>query len=403
MTRKLFTLLICLFTIFFISSCVVNEENEETTASFSSHIGSIEEVGEDLKCLLVLEPLQGTFKENVKNNEIYFEADFKNATNIEIITSTTTKIELYFTIPSNVENAIEFVAEGTVKLGDGVLLDMEGKKVGEFATIKTYNHPLANLQAGNVYASERFKIQLNHEGVYVAKFYVTWTEIIDWNIYKAPYDRPEMYEEFLELDIKEKFNYANPITREKSWEQNGKKKTAGFYDEINLINTNGRGFFDVKIRAEVSTGLIWDPWHIIYDNYATKNTIELSVGGTTLKTKYELDDYDTRYEPYFIDEVINILEFNSYLTDEGKILCNVILGVKDDDCYYAGDVSIKLSGVVEKLFVVNVGESSKTLSFQFEVESNVWDENGNILNIFINEGLHPILHPRSKDLTVVVK
>lgn len=388
---------------FFVSSCIADEENKETTASFSSHIGSIEEVGEDLKCLLVLEPLQGTFKENVNNNEIYFESDFKDATNVEIVTSTTTKIELYFTIPCDVENAIEFVAEGTVKLGNGVLLDMEGKEVGEFATLQTYKHPLANLQAGSIYASERFTIKLNHKGAYVAKFYITWTEITDWSDFKAPYDRIEMLEEFLELDINEKLKYAKPCIENKSWYGNGDGKTAGFKEEINLTNLNGNGYYNLRVRAEVKTGLLWDPWHVICDDYATKNTIYFTVGGTTLNTNYDFDEVENSFNLSYTDEIINLLEFKSELTEEGKVLCSAVLGLKNDRYSYTGDVSIKLSGVIDELFIVNVGKKSETVAFQFEVESEKWDENGNVLNIVVNEGLSESLNMAYRNLTVVVK
>lgn len=408
LTKNFLIVLICLVSLFFVTSCVIeddnNEENNiETTASFSSYIGSIEEVEDKFKCLLVLEPLQGTFKENVKNNEIYFEEGLKDVSNVEIVTSSKEKIELYFDIARIVEDAIEFEVEGTVKLGEGVLLDLEGKQVGEVATVQVYKNPLATIQYGSIYYFDQLKINLNHEGVYIARFYITWTEITGWRNLQSPYDRDEMRDEFNELDVKEKLKYATPYTKEKSWDQNGQIKTRGYSREINFSNTEGNGYYNVKIRAEVKTGLVWDPWHVICNDYISENTAELTVRGTTLNTKYMLVQYHLPYNLPYIDEVINLAEFKKETTEEGKILCSLTLGTKDNTYYYEGDVSIKLSGIIDDVFIVNVGNSSKTVSFQFEVEQEKWDENGNILNIFINSGLSGKLGDAYKDLTVLLK
>ena len=54
----------------------------------------------------------------MKNNEIYFEEGLKDVSNVEIVTNSKEKIELYFDIACTVEDVIEFEVEGTVKLGD---------------------------------------------------------------------------------------------------------------------------------------------------------------------------------------------------------------------------------------------------------------------------------------------
>ena len=113
MTKRIIAVFVCFFSLF-LNNSWEKEKDHHVISNFTSYIGSIEEVGDNFKCLLVLEPLEGYFKENVNNNEIYFEAGFKDVSNIEIISNTKDKIELYFTIVRNVEDSIDFNVEGIV-------------------------------------------------------------------------------------------------------------------------------------------------------------------------------------------------------------------------------------------------------------------------------------------------
>lgn len=401
MTKRIIAVFVCLFSLFLITSCE-KEKDHDVISNFTSYIGSIEEVGDNFKCLLVLEPLEGYFKENVNNNEIYFEAGFKDVSNIEIISNTKDKIELYFTIVRNVEDSIDFNVEGIVKLGDGVLLDINGDKVGEVAIVQTYVHPASKIQSSKIHEFDQLQITLNHRGAYVAEYYVTWTEVTGWKDFIAPYDRYEMYKEFLEMNYEEKLKYATPVLEEKSWELNGKNVTAGFKHEILIKPASGCSAYNVRITARAKTGLIWNPWNVVCDQHITNNTVSLTIGGTTLNPNYDLDQKNYRYDDLYIDEVIDLIEFNS-VTDEGKVRCSAVLGFKRDDLYFSGEVNIKLSDVSKELIIVNLDERSRTVSFEFEVDQSKWNENGNVLGIFILSGISESFDDPYRELTVFVK
>lgn len=102
------------------------------------------------------------------------------------------------------------------------------------------------------------ELTLRHRGAYIAKFFVNWEEI--------SYDEN-----------------GNEIRTKKSWEDNGKPRTAGFTVTIPLKG-NVR---NLDVKAIEKTGLVWEPWRTVYNKQdlplARKRTI--SIWGTTLNPK----------------------------------------------------------------------------------------------------------------------
>ena len=106
-------------------------------------------------------------------------------------------------------------------------------------------------------------ILLEHDGHYVAQFIISWDEIT--------YDEN-----------------GTEIIKRIDWGQNYNNKTRGYKTTISL-NGNCR---NIRIKAEVSTGLLWDPWQTIFEksNIALSPNIKLKFKGTTLNTSYEFDE-----------------------------------------------------------------------------------------------------------------
>jgi len=106
-------------------------------------------------------------------------------------------------------------------------------------------------------------IYLEHDGVYVAQFIISWDEI--------SYDEKG-------IEIIKRIN----------WDQNHKNKTRGYKTTIPL-EANCR---NISIKAEVKTGLVWDPWQTIFEkhNIALSPKIKLKIRGTTLNTSFTFDE-----------------------------------------------------------------------------------------------------------------
>ena len=106
-------------------------------------------------------------------------------------------------------------------------------------------------------------IHLEHDGHYVAQFIISWDEIT--------YDAN-----------------GTEIIKRIDWGQNYNNKTRGYKTTISL-NGNCR---NISIKAEVSTGLVWDPWQTIFEkrNIALSPKIKLKVKGTSLNTSYEFNE-----------------------------------------------------------------------------------------------------------------
>ncbi len=107
------------------------------------------------------------------------------------------------------------------------------------------------------------KIKLAHWGAYIARFTVEW-------------DLIKNYDE-----------KGNEILEHQCWSDNGKHKTAGFQTIISLT-ANAK---NIKVKAEGSTGLVWDRWHTPVNTppmpLIPQRTI--TIDGTTLYQTGEVD------------------------------------------------------------------------------------------------------------------
>jgi len=99
------------------------------------------------------------------------------------------------------------------------------------------------------------KISLDHHGAYVAQFFVSWDEF--------SYDQ-----------------YGKEVLTHKTWEGNNQNKTA-HYSTIIPLPPNAK---NIRVFAKECTGLAWDWWRTIIDEYDVplSNEIKVSIGGTTL-------------------------------------------------------------------------------------------------------------------------
>ncbi|WP_088073022.1 thiol-activated cytolysin family protein [Gottfriedia luciferensis] len=99
------------------------------------------------------------------------------------------------------------------------------------------------------------KISLDHRGAYVAQFVISWDEF--------SYDQS-----------------GKEVLTHKTWVGNYQNKTA-HYSSIIPLPPNAK---NIRITARECTGLVWDWWRTIIDEYNVplSNDIKVSIGGTTL-------------------------------------------------------------------------------------------------------------------------
>ncbi|WP_420826782.1 thiol-activated cytolysin family protein [Chengkuizengella sediminis] len=102
------------------------------------------------------------------------------------------------------------------------------------------------------------KISLEHTGAYIARFEVSWDEI--------------------SYDIN-----GNEVLTHKTWEGNNKNRTAR-YSTVIPLPSNSK---NIRIKAEEHTGLIWEGWRTVIDEYNVPlfNEIKVSIWSTTLHPK----------------------------------------------------------------------------------------------------------------------
>ncbi len=123
--------------------------------------------------------------------------------------------------------------------------DLKTRTISEMKTTTTYIETIRKV------LSDR-KITLRHVGAFVAKFYVKW---------------------------KEKDAKGGMVP--KSYASG--KKTAGYRHEI-VFPGDAQ---DIRVEAQVATGLIWDPWHHHHKNYPTLDGDKLlRLSGTTLDSSF---------------------------------------------------------------------------------------------------------------------
>ena len=275
-TTKILAVICCVTLLFSMAGCTTSpedtsddiSENESTVDETDSDvianfIGSLDYVNEkedgSVECSMLIEALEGSFKTEVEPKDISFDGDFAEATNVQIISNDGSIMEVDFVLPKGEFDADNFSAEATVKLADGVLLDNEGKAVGEMAETSVYTLDESDRA---VSSSEPIDctLTLRHTGAYVAEFYVYWDEVVGVNA------------------------DGSYIIVTRSWEENGQNKTAGFKSEIFLENV-----VNVRVIAKMNTGLVWDPWRKIVEIRGLHNEMYVKVSGTTLNPNYEFE------------------------------------------------------------------------------------------------------------------
>lgn len=133
---------------------------------------------------------------------------------------------------------------------------LKDNKTADFCGTTEYvEENYETLSSGEVY--------LNHDGAYVAEFYVSWDEI-------TGYDEK-----------------GNPITKRVNWNKNGDNLTAGFSTVIALSGKCR----NINIKAQGKTGLVWEPWRTSIDKkglaLVPKRTVK--IWGTTLNQKSSCD------------------------------------------------------------------------------------------------------------------
>ncbi|MGG5460182.1 thiol-activated cytolysin family protein [Clostridium sp. B9] len=99
------------------------------------------------------------------------------------------------------------------------------------------------------------KLTLDHSGAYVAQFEVSWDEV--------SYDEK-----------------GNEVLTHRTWDGNYQDKTA-HYSTVIPLEANVR---NIRVKARECTGLAWEWWRTIIDEYNVPltNNIEVSIWGTTL-------------------------------------------------------------------------------------------------------------------------
>lgn len=401
--KRIIIVFIGIFTLLVFSSCVFEEEKKE--ASFDTTLTILEEKENSFLCAVSLEPLGGIFSQSITEEEISFEEDLKEATNFEIVSSTNTLIEFTITIPSKGQEKSNYEINGIIKLSKGVIVSESGEEFGECAKYETFTHLDNNYQDNNPYFSTEGEISLVHSGAYIAKYYITWDLITGWTNIQEPYDLLE--DEFNELPYEEKLKYATPVIEKQSWKENGKSKTNGYKETIK-ISGGFYGITNVRVIAQVKTGLIWDPLNDICDLTLENKAVKIEISGTTLNTKYNCNAYKDMNTTIRDDEVFFVSDFNYIKTDHDTVLCQTTLTIKDNysHCKFDKNVVVSVELINKQTIYVTNDEESQTISFEFEIPINEWNNQRKKYNIFIKEGLssnEEFLTTYKKNLSIVVQ
>lgn len=115
---------------------------------------------------------------------------------------------------------------------------------------------------------------LQHNGAYIARFYISWDQIIL-------------------ID-----NKSYTVTRQ--WENNGRYYTSGFYTTIPIpMNAT-----NIHIKVEGNTGLVWQLWNTIIDKYNLEMVPirTVKIWGTSLDQQGFVDpDRQVDYGYLYID------------------------------------------------------------------------------------------------------
>lgn len=107
------------------------------------------------------------------------------------------------------------------------------------------------------------KIKLSHYGGYVARFYVSWTEV-----------------NYLTDSIK--------YRTAKNWINNDQNKHAGFVEIISIKEDS----YNLNVKAIELTGLAWEWWRTVFDQKNVPLDAEIrefKIKGTTLNPTYYIE------------------------------------------------------------------------------------------------------------------
>ena len=160
-----------------------------------------------------------------------------NQKNVEAKLSEIIKNGLVF----NRENPAYPISYSVSFLKDGALAVVKGNTEYIVTTLEKYSNA---------------ELELIHTGAFVARFYVSWDEIVGFD------------------------QNGKPQYQHKEWKENGKNKTARWSTRIAL----GGNVRNINIMAQGNTGLVWDPWRTPLDkkNVALAPVIKAEISGTTL-------------------------------------------------------------------------------------------------------------------------
>ena len=123
-------------------------------------------------------------------------------------------------------------------------------------------HGMSEYVQEHVSIYDKGELVVEHNGVYVARFEISWDEIIDYD------------------------QNGKAVVKHVKWGENGKHKTLG-YQTVIPLSGNVR---NIHIKAEGATGLVWDPWNTSFDehNIPLRPKLTFKISGTTLNQKAEL-------------------------------------------------------------------------------------------------------------------
>lgn len=383
--NKCLILITSFFFIFVLTGCVIEEENKKEP-SFTTDFKILGESADEFQCALSIFPVDAYFKTDVKVEEILFEEDLKDAKDVLIDTNTKELIELTFNLPSNNQSVDEYQINGIIKLVDGVLVNSDGEAFSAVAKYEKYSHLDNVYQTSETIISSMTKIKLVHDGIYVAKFYVTWDEITEWSDLKYPYNL--LTDEFYELPYEEMIKYGTPTIVSHSWEENGKKQTKGMEEEIEM-GKNAQGVINVKVRAEVSTGLVWNPWEDICTLDVTGQSVEINVSGTTLNTKYDCKKIYDFGKTVLFDEVYEMTDFKYEETENNTMLCKVQLKIKEEykSCMFVDRITIVTTYHEKQTTQMYLSFYEPSISYEFEIPIEKWSDQPTVLKICIENGI----------------
>ena len=282
-TRILFAIICCMAMVF--SAAIgLAETTEPAQEAFSGFVSVLDYVGENgdmIECSLLIEALEGSFKTDTAAEEILIkvhpiseeelteafnpEEEYADVAEVTVVSNDGATLEVSFVIPRDEMNVDNFAIQGYVALADGVMLNAEGNAVGKIAELTTWNMD-ENARTSNGYTERDYEysyLTLKHEGVYIAEFYVCWTEFLGYD------------------------DNGKILFKHHNWDGNNDNKTINFTTTITMKNA-----YDIYIRARNKTGMVWEPWHTSFNQSGLEFArATLTISGTTLNSEASFSSY----------------------------------------------------------------------------------------------------------------